>query len=212
MKANWLLLRLLPCMGALVLAGAALAAPVSFAINVSTPTGPGYLDFQFNPGFEAAEATATISRFRGGTLLAPVDTVFPLPFNTATASGDLETEVAISNAGSFNAFLQRLDFGLNFALLVTLSEPALNTTGNGGGTDFSMFHYDQDGNTMTGGPLLILAIGPDAEITQSLGPGVSVAAIPEPASILGVSSALLLLIHVGYLRKWKRRTGSGISD
>jgi hypothetical protein len=176
MTRTEMLLRLLPMLGALLFPGAASAAPVSFNVHVSTQSGEGYPDFQFNPGFGAAQATASVSDFSlesGGTLLLPVDTVFPLPFQTPTALGDLNTQVAISNAASLNAFLQRLEFGSSFRFVVSLAGPALDAGGNGGGTNFVLLQYDKAGNTLNGGrPLLTLAIGPDADLTPMAGDGV----------------------------------------
>jgi hypothetical protein len=205
MKINRTLVRLLPCVGALLLAGVAFAAPVSFAISVDTPGGgPGYLDFQFLPGAGAAETTATISDFiliGGGALLSPIADVFPLPFNTPTASGDLETVLVISNSGAFNAFLQRLDFGSGFSFRVTLSGDGVDTTGNSGGTDFSLLRYDENGMLLGGGSLVSLAIGPDGDITPSAGVGASIElVVPEPASFFLVASALVF-----FSQTWRRR-------
>lgn len=179
------------------------AAPITYAVELTTPAAVRYLDLQFLPGPGAAAATATISNFQlvgGGQLLPPIADVFPLPFNTPTATGTLATQVAIQNTSGFNAFLQRLQPGSALRFLVNLSGPALNTSGNAGGTDFSAFLYDVNGNDILGGPAVDLGIGANGGVTVVGSTVARVTVVPEPGSAVlfavGVAALLVRRLRV----------------
>jgi hypothetical protein len=80
----------------------------------------------------------------------------------------MATMVLIDNTESFNAWLQRVEFGTSLRLSVTLSGLALESTSNSGGTDFSMSLYDETGADLFGGPAVLLAISPDIAPSASL--------------------------------------------
>lgn len=188
---------LLPVLGELVLTVAMTAAPLAYDVQIQTPVGSGYLDFQFIPGFGAAEATVTISQFEfvgGGELLDPSDAVFTLPFNTPTATGNLQTNVLISNGESFNAFLQRLDFGVGLRFRITLEGTALEPEATGSGTNFTLYRYDAAGNGAPDVPLLTLSAEPGAGVAVSGLEGVSATLVPEPVSLALVGAGLLVFL------------------
>lgn len=196
--------------GFFLTAGTAVSAPVAYAVAVKTTPQIGYLDLQFLPGPGAAFATATISDFAlvgGGQLLSPVDTVFPLPFNTPTATGSLATQVTIVNSNAFNAWLQRIQFGTALRFLLTLNGPALEPGMSMGGTDFSLSLYGADGFDLTGSPAVVVAIGSEGGVTTTAASGASIniSTIPEPASLLLGTSTMVALLVLILPRNLRRR-------
>jgi PEP-CTERM motif len=183
------------------------ADPITFTVTVNTTAisgTSGFIDFQFNPGGAGAQS-ATVSltnfNFTGGSLAANADL-------TGSATGLLPGNVTINNTGQLNDLFQGITFGNSFSFSLTLSGAALNNPGGSFGSLFglSLIGSDQTTPLLTidpNGTILSLLLNPNGTTTISTfflsrrddSSVVTIqaqnAAVPEPATLLLLSSGLL---------------------
>jgi hypothetical protein len=152
-----------------------------FTVDTSSLAGmSGFLSLQFNPGFDADPAVASILGFAasGATLGAATP--------TGDVTGSLPMTVAIGNTAAFNELFQSIVFGTSFEFVLSLSGPAVDTpTGAITGSTFSLSLIDSALTSFLlsddpSGAALIVDLFPDASIGMLRAPAVNY--VPEPST------------------------------
>lgn len=173
-------------------AGAALAVPASYHVNIDTSTlsGDGYLDLAL-AGF--SPATAVVSNFTGAASGASM--------TSGTASGDLSTTAAFDTSG-VNYLDQLVHFGGVFSLDV-LFDYASSSAGAGvdDSVAFALALYNTDFSAYLGasGALATIALTPGVGTSfMTDGALVTLAdttttAVPEPSAWLLMATGLLFI-------------------
>ncbi len=174
-----------------LVAGASTAAPhYHLSLQTDGYAGTGWLDLQFNPGFDAAPATAVLSNFSGMLGSEPAQ-------EEGGVSGALPGTLAFVNSTPFNDVFQSIQLGGVFEFDLDLT---------GSSSVFSVGLYGADMMTALGNPdpftnsLAVFNLGQDNEIADPQ--RVSVASrsdVPEPAS------PWLLAVALGALGCVRRR-------
>jgi hypothetical protein len=173
-------------------AGAALAVPASYHVNIDTSTlsGDGYLDLAL-AGF--SPATAVVSNFTGAASGASM--------TSGTASGDLSTTAAFDTSG-VNYLDQLVHFGGVFSLDVLFDYASSSA---GAGVDdsvvFALALYNTDFSAYLGasGALATIALTPGVGTSFTTdGALVTLAdttatAVPEPSAWLLMATGLLFI-------------------
>jgi hypothetical protein len=199
--------------------GAARADFVIYDVSVDTAALSGQggnLDFQLNPGgLGAAAANATVTSFQSiGGILSPSSIV------TGNASGSLPGTLMLDNGTAFNDIFQGFTYGSSFSFVLTLSGPAIGSSGGVFGSSFALSLYDAAGVT----PLLttdpngsVLTINLNTNGTTSVEtfpqsptnstpvatatPAVS--AVPEPPAIVLLAAGLLAWLTASRCWRWR---------
>jgi hypothetical protein len=185
------------------------SAGLLYQVTVDTSSfagAPGSLEFQLNGVANADYVQGVISNFTstGGTL----GTIYP-PINDA--SGDLGTTVTLDNASGVtipNDFLQDFTYGSSFTFLVTFTGPG--TLLPSVQTEFSMTLWDQQGGTgdalfpiggdpTSGAPALTIDM-PVLNVVAG-DPAVMPTAVPEPGSLVALTSGMVVLLTYGLKRR-----------
>lgn len=157
-----------------LLAGTAAATP-QYHVSLQTDgyTGIGWLDLQFNPGFDGTPATAVLSNFSGMLGSDPVQA-------EGGVSGTLPGSLTFVNNTAFNDVFQSVQLGGVFGFDLDLT---------GTSSVFSVGLYGDDQMTALGNPdpltnsLVAFNLGQDTEIADPQRVSVTTrAAVPEPAS------------------------------
>jgi hypothetical protein len=220
MRLTKTLLSTVFCAGVLT-TPAAFADPASiqYAITVNTTSAlaqMGYIDFQFNPSsFTTQPANADVANFVSDGVLNPADSGNG---TIGAVSGMLPGTVTLMNSQpNPNEYTEAMTFGTTITFDLDLYGPAIsNPNGEGGGTFILDFlNADQSGYLFTADsqndvPVFTVTINGDGTTTaqtypsQNNGPPVVTfvgpTAVPEPSSVLLISSGLLGLLLVGLRR------------
>jgi len=173
------------------------AGSTSYLVSVNTASlsgQNGYLDFQFNPGGTGASAaSATVSAFTTDGSLQPGA---PLNGVSGDVSGALPGALVLRNTTGFNDYFDGFTYGnaINFSL--TLSGPAVGTSGSVGSA-FAFSLYDATGSnplltTDPNGSVLTVNVNPDGSTSVETfpqsptnnSPVASASAVPEPSSLM----------------------------
>jgi hypothetical protein len=171
-------------------AGAALAVPTTYHVNVDTSSfsGSGYLDLNFGALGGADQATAFISNFSG---IFGVDS-----FLAGDAAGNIATGVFLGNGGGFNDFAQLITLGGMFGFDVSFDTSA---TGAGSLLAVALLNGNFDGYLGIDPAIATISVFPGAAtVLSAANPFATVAAIdpaavPEPGQWLLMLTGLLLL-------------------
>jgi hypothetical protein len=182
-------------------ASASLSASIVFNVTVNTGIAGtvGNLDFQFNPADPSSPAaTVTITDF------APLATLNG-PAITGDVSGDLTSSLVISNSTNFNDYFIGYTFPAQIMFLLTFSGPGVDPpAGTIFGSTFLFSLYDSSGvnplqttNADGTGSLFSIDLlntgGTQVSDQSANGASISVASVPEPASVSLVLLGLALL-------------------
>jgi len=204
------------CWFALVFVGMVSRAPagsITYSLSVDTAAiagASGYLDFQFNPASSTSlAASALVDSFAtGGTL----GTALP---NLGDAVGSLPGALLFDNGTPTNEITQGIVFGAAISFDVTVSGPAVESSGPDATTFFlTLFDASQNPySTGPGGAIATIDINADGSTTPTtyaplVVPGptatITASAVPEPSAIvlagLGMLLTLLLWHNRGSLR------------
>lgn len=203
MLANKLTLRSAVAALALAFASTAALADTTLAVTIDTSLfgDTGWIDFQYNPsslGLPPA-TTVTLTGFQGFDASAAVEA-------TSQVSGSLATGYVIGNGESFNSLLHAVNFGGVLSFNVTFGGDNVDLSGNGYGSDFSVYAYNAGlttdlGNSTAPDRRLVNALwapagtaGGSATLAyESYSEVATISAVPEPSSwlMLGVGAILL---------------------
>ena len=185
--------------GILFTAKTAVASTIQYYVDINTASlvgnasGPFSLDFQLNDGSGLGDAnnTATINNFTFGTGGAT---------GTANlaggAAGDLSGTVSLTDSTPFNEFYQAFNAGTELTFNVTLTR---NSDAGPTPDSFAFAILDNSLNNLPttgiGDTYLQVNLGPTPSITTGVSTSpavtVSVAAVPEPDSLVWVSLGLM---------------------
>ena len=175
--------RLFAALALAMATGMAAAGPLyHVSIDTSAFSGTGWLDLQFNPGFDGTPATATLSNFSGALAAGMTPEV------QGAVGSSLPGPVTFANSTAFNALFQAVQLGgiLGFDL------EFLGTS-----SVFSVGLYGGDQVTALGNPdpftnsLVTFELGQGADIHDpALVTVAEVVAVPEPPVCLLMAAAL----------------------
>lgn len=200
------------------------AGLVTYDVKVDTSSiggSYGYLDFQFNPGGSGASlASATITDFSPQGNLNPNDTT------NNSSSGDVTgsltgspSPLTLTNDTAFNDFFEGFTFGNNIQFDVTLSGPAIGSSGGTIGSSFGFSLYASDTvtpllTTDSNGTVATIDVNADGSTSAYTFPATAggssvanVSAVPEPSSLVLVLTALPASL-LGLAGAWRRREQS----
>ncbi len=153
---------------ALVVPEARSAQTVSYLVTVVTSEapGPGFLEFQFNPGVSSQPASVAISN------LTPSGAVTGSPVNSGNVSGTLPPSITLTNSTPFNDQFVGYSFGGTLTFQVTFSGPAIAAPSPSflSGSSFGFSVYASNGVTPqltpdSAGFLFTININPDGTTT-----------------------------------------------
>jgi len=193
---------LLAFVSCLSLAGTAAGDEIfSFVVDTSSIAGTaGSLDFNFNAGpLTSQSALADILNFSSDGSLAGS------PILTGDVLGALPSTVTFDNGGAFNDYFDGFTFGSTLAFEVRLYGPAVNSPDgvSTSGSSFAFSMFSDAGGTMpvlttdtTDGFAITLDVNLDGSVTPTLFSSQTTlvpAAVPEPASMLLLASALVAI-------------------
>lgn len=169
---------------------AALAGPVfHFTLDTSGYSGAGWLDLQFNPGFDAAPGTAVLSNF-SGALGAGADV-------QGSVGGALPGTLQFTSDTAFNAYFREVALGGMFSFDIEFE---------GEGSLFSVGLYGSDqvsalgnGDPFTNSLAQVVSGSTPQVFDEGLVQAGIATPVPEP------SSALMLALGLAVLAAMRRR-------
>ncbi len=189
------------------------AGPIYYQVQVNTSALAGQTGdilFQFNPASAAtAQAKAVVSNFQvqGGAVLGPQQ--FGPGYTEGSVSGSLPGPATLNNAfPPPNSIDHVFTYGSGFSFNVEFTGPGTITPSpNGESSFFTLFLYDQNGNTPLqtdpSGASLGICVGGNC---QNFGDPVAIATqvhpTPEPASLVAFGAALVAAV---YYSRWRQR-------
>lgn len=185
------------------------AGSVTYVVNIDSTSiagTTGYLDFQFNPASSSSTAaSAAVTGF--STDATPLGSLG----NIGNATGSLPGDLAFDNGTPTNEVTEQYTFGNNFTFDVTLSGPAVGSTGPDSSTFFVTL-FDGGFNPYSQGPggaIGTIDINPDGSTTAMTfapvsmpGPTATITSmspVPEPGSLA------LVAIGAGFVVAISRR-------
>ena len=182
----------------LAVAGGA-QADFLFTMNTSSISGDaGSLDFSLSPGAGSDQSlTVTVYKFAGGSYGGSISQDGNATGGPVTSGSSLK--LLANSASQLNDDFETFDYGNSLSFMVSLSGSAL-TAPNGLGTspyEFDLFTYSdaagsdpaltKDPNGISG----VIDISPEGVVSAvGVSPDVTIASVPEPASLWLFASAL----------------------
>ncbi|MEQ1870778.1 MAG: NF038129 family PEP-CTERM protein [Vicinamibacterales bacterium] len=185
----------------------AYASPFSFSVSVDTSAlqplpGPFWLDFLLLSGGDPLSTRVEISQFSAPGILVGAPVAIGVP---GGVSGNLATELTLSDSGFVNEFYQQFTPGGLLSFLVTLTPPAaIGATPDN--FSFAILQGQPPAGILTAGPFnellsvditsTSLSIGNVSTYASTDPAGVVVTAtpVPEPTSMLLLGSGLIAAI------------------
>ncbi|MDQ2843538.1 MAG: NF038129 family PEP-CTERM protein [Acidobacteriota bacterium] len=177
-------------------AGLALAAPITYNVEVNTASiagTPGSLDFNFNPGpLTSQAASLQILKF------SAVGSLAGNPMSNGHVNGTLPATLIFDNGTAFNDYFEGFTFGSTLSFNVSLYGPALSspdgTSTSGSAFAFSLFS-DATGTTpvltsdTANGFAFVVNVNLDGTTTATN--FITGSSVPEPGSglLIGVAVA-----------------------
>lgn len=195
---------LLIALGGLLFAGSARADTLLlFTVDTNSVSGTsGYLDFQFNPGYDSQAAFAELEDFTSDGFLNGA------ALTSGAVSGALPGVVSIDNTTGYNDYYQPFNYGQTFSFVLDVGGPAITAPDgtSASGSTFGLGLYDVNQYPiLTTDPLGFVAtatLNLDGTVTPQVFPvddtgtppvtSIEVET-PEPGGLASIGIGLLLL-------------------